>query len=444
MTGRKAATMNNQVKVKENAFIDEKYYYIKHRSGLDIYVFPKNLSTSYALFGTRYGSIDNKFKLRGEEEYTSVPDGIAHFLEHKMFENENGEDTFLRYAKTGASANAYTSFNMTAYLFSCTANFYDSLEILLDFVTAPYFTPETVQKEQGIIAQEIRMGEDNPGNRMIFDLLKAMYAEHAVRTEIAGTVESISHITADVLYKCYNAFYNLHNMSLIVCGDVNVDDTLAIADKYLKEQPDFDVQSVYAKEKPEVAKKFTSRKMQVAKPLFSIGVKNIDIPTEPWERSKLSAATGILNDMLFGRASDFFNSLYTEGLISKSFGYWSETCKSFSLIDISGDSKEPKKVYDRFIEYITEKKANGLDAEDFERCFRVAYTGFIKSFDSTDGIANNFLNFIFDDMDMLDYVDVLNSVTFEDVSAAFEKLYKEEYICMAVIYPIEETSDGEK
>ncbi len=430
-------TMNNQVNVKTNDFIGEKYYSIKHKSGLDIYIFPKNLSTSYALFGTKYGSVDNKFKIAGENEYIKVPDGIAHFLEHKMFENENGEDTFLRYAKTGANANAYTSFNMTAYLFSCTANFYKSLEILLDFVTAPYFTPETVQKEQGIIAQEIKMGEDNPGNRLIFDLLKALYEKHTVRIEIAGTVESISHITADVLYKCYNAFYNLHNMALIVCGDVSVNETLEIADKYLKEQPDFSVESVYPEEKPQVFRKYTTRKMQVAKPLFNIGVKNNDIPKDAKERAKLQASIGIINDMLFGRASDFFNSLYTEGLISNSFGYWSETCKSFSLISISGDSKDPDEVYRRFCEYIKEKKKTGLDKSDFERCFRISYTSFIKGFDSTDNIANNFLNFIFEDLDMLDYVDILNTISFDDICLIFNKIYCEDYMAMATIYPLE-------
>ena len=208
--------MMNNVITKRSEFLKEEYYKYTHKSGLEVYVFPKKLSTTYALFATRYGSIDSRFKLAGDEKFTEMPDGIAHYLEHKLFENPNGEDTFTRYAKYGASANAYTSNTMTAYLFSCTSNFKESLEILLDFVTTPYFTPETVEKEQGIIAQEIRMYDDHPFRRLYHMLLESLYEKHNVRINVAGTVESISHITADILYECYRVFYNLSNMKLIV------------------------------------------------------------------------------------------------------------------------------------------------------------------------------------------------------------------------------------
>lgn len=429
------ATSN--ITVKENAFLSEKYYYTKHKSGLDIYVFPKALTTSYALFGTRYGSIDNKFKLRGEAEYTVVPDGIAHFLEHKMFENENGEDTFVRYARTGASANAYTSFNMTAYLYSTTDRFYDSLEILLDFVSSPYFTPETVKKEQGIIAQEIRMGEDNPGRCLIFDLLKAMYEKNNVRLEIAGTVESISEITADILYKCYNAFYNLHNMALCVCGDVTIEKTLEAADRILKDQPDFDVHSYSEAEKREVAKPYITHKMQVAKPMFNIGVKDIAISPDPRERMKKNAIISILNDILFGRAGEFFNDLYSGGLISDSFGYWAEHNKNFSFISITGESNEPDEVYSRFKRYISSWREKGLDHEDFERCKRILYSNFIKGFDSTDAITNNFLNYIFDDGDMLDFADIISEVSYENVCDTLRDMFCEECFALVTIYPLD-------
>ena len=164
--------------VKENKMLGEKYYMFKHKTGLDVYVFPKKMTTSYALFATRYGAVDNRFKLSDDKDFTSVPDGIAHFLEHKMFECEGGVDAFELYAKTGANANAYTSNTMTAYLFSCTEKFYESLEILLNFVTHPYFTEETVRKEQGIIGQEIRMYDDHPGARLEKGLLNALYKQN--------------------------------------------------------------------------------------------------------------------------------------------------------------------------------------------------------------------------------------------------------------------------
>ena len=181
----------------------DSYYKIKHQSGLDIYVYPKEgYKSSYAIFGTKYGSINTCFSVDGKEKIT-VPDGIAHYLEHKLFESEEG-----------ANANAYTSFEKTCYLFSCTDKLEQSLEILLDFVQSPYFTAQTVAKEQGIIGQEIKMYDDDPNWRVMLNMLEGMYKNHPVRIDIAGTVESIAQITAEKLYEVYNVIYNLKNMAL--------------------------------------------------------------------------------------------------------------------------------------------------------------------------------------------------------------------------------------
>jgi Predicted Zn-dependent peptidases len=431
--------MSDKITVKENAAIGEKYYYIKHKSGLDIYVVPKQLSTYYAVFGTKYGSVNNKFRIKGEEEYTEVPDGIAHFLEHKMFENEDGVDTFARFAETGASANAYTSFFVTMYLFSCTARFDESLAILLDYVTAPYFTEASVQKEQGIIAQEIRMGDDNPGRALLFGMLKAIYASHNARIEIAGTVESIAKIDYKLLYKCYETFYNLGNMALCVCGDVTPEQVLAIADKTLKPQVTHEVENAPFEEAPAVAKHKFSRKMQVAKPLFSIGVKDIEISDNPVVRMKKNAALTVLENMLFGGGSDFFNDLYKEGLISQNFGAWHDHNRSMSMFCVQGDSDKPEEIYSRFKAYITKVKAEGLSEEDFERCRRVMYAGYIKSFDSTEEIANNFLgNFVFEDADMLDYAGVIRELDLAYTTEIFEALFDESHYTLATVMPLEE------
>lgn len=208
--------------------------YIKHSSGLEIFVCEmEGFSTTEALFGTKYGSINTCFKTNADKEFTTVPEGIAHFLEHKLFENEDC-DAFELYAKTGANANAYTSFDRTCYLFSCSDNYKESLEILLSFVQNPYFTQETVDKEQGIIGQEIKMCDDNPTWKVLFNMLQGMYHKHPVRIDIAGTIESIAEIDADLLYKCYNTFYNLHNMVLVVAGNVKTEEVINIADKLLK------------------------------------------------------------------------------------------------------------------------------------------------------------------------------------------------------------------
>ncbi len=422
----------------ENEFLGEKYYVTKHKSGLEIYVFPKKLTKYYALFATRYGAIDNAFKLEGEDEFTRVPDGIAHFLEHKMFENEDGVDTFERYAKFGASANAYTSNTMTAYLFSCTEHFYNSLEILLDFVTHPYFTPETVQKEQGIIGQEIRMYEDNPGNRLFMGLMEAMYEKNNMRIDIAGTVESISEITADILYKCYNTFYDLSNMALAVSGDVDVDKVLEVADKILKVCNAQKIIRCYPEgEKAEVFKKRYSANLQVAKPMFMIGVKDIDISSDPKIRQWKSAAVNILDSMLFSRSGAFYNELYDQGLISPNLGYGYDHAKTYSFNIISGEADNPELIYDRFVKYIDDKKQNGLDRDAFERCKRVAYAANVCSYENTDYIANMLINNVFEETDMFGYTDIISSITFEDVTELLNKIFKEEYYTMSVVNPIE-------
>ncbi|MBR5515501.1 MAG: insulinase family protein [Clostridia bacterium] len=427
----------NNITEKSNSLLNEKYYYIKHESGLDIYVFPKKMASTYALFGTKYGSVDCRFKKKGDADFIEVPDGIAHFLEHKMFENENGEDTFARFAKTGAQANAYTSFGMTAYLFSATEKVYESLDILLDFVTHPYFTKETVDKEQGIIAQEIRMCEDNPGRALTFGMLQSMYKEHNVRIEIAGTVDSIAKITPELLYSCYNTFYNLNNMALCVCGDVSVEKVIESANRNLKKAEPFEVISEAKPEPAEVLQKRRSYSMQVSMPMFSIGVKDIDISPDPNLRMKKNAAISVISDMLFGKSSAFFNRMYDEGIVSGSIDLWAEHNRSYSFISISGEANEPEVFYDEFTKHVEDTKVSGLSKEDFERCKRVMYAGLVKSFDSTEEIANNFLGYVFDEGDILDFTDIMGKLDYDYTNELFKSMFKEEFYTMTTVVPVE-------
>ncbi len=429
--------MNNVIE-KSSALLREKYYYVKHRSGLDIYVFPKKMASTYALFGTKYGSVDSRFKKVSDDEFIEVPAGIAHFLEHKMFENEDGVDTFARFAKTGAQANAYTSFGMTAYLFSATEKVYESLDILLDYVTHPYFTKENVDKEQGIIAQEIRMCEDNPGRALSFNLLKSMYSDHNIRIDIAGTVESIAQITPELLYSCYNTFYNLNNMALCVCGDVDLDKVLECADRNLKEAEPFDVISEAKPEKPEVNEKYCTCKMQVSMPMFAIGVKDVDISTDPADRMKKNAAISVISDMLFGKSSSFFNTMYDEGVVSGSVDLWAEHNKSYSFITLSGEAPDPDRVYGRFLDLVEKTKEIGLDKDEFVRCKRVMYAGLVKSFDSTEEIANNFLGYVFDDGDILDFTDIMGNLDYDYTNGLFKSMFRDEYYTLSTVYPVEE------
>lgn len=425
-------------KVKENQMLDEKYFTFTHKSGLEVFVFPKKMTNSYAIFATRYGAVDNKFKHVTDNEYTVVPDGIAHFLEHKMFECEDGVDAFERYAKTGANANAFTGNNLTGYIFSCTENFYESLEILLDFVTHPYFTEQTVSKEQGIIGQEIKMYEDHPGVRMHRELMKALYKKNKMRIDIAGTVESIAEITAETLYKCYNIFYNLRNMTLCVCGDVDPNMVESICDKVLVEAEPFTiVRDPENDDEPrKVYNKRTVCKLDVSKPLFSIGIKDMDIPKEAKERTKKAYGTEILDEILFSQSSEFYNTLYSQNLIAQDLSSGCEIGKDYSFNVISSESSDPDKVYSMFLDYIEEIKKNGLDKEAFELSKRTVYASNIKSFDSVEDIGNNFIFNYFDGADILDTPEIINSITYEYVTELLNNGFKEEYYALSIVEPL--------
>ena len=423
--------------IKENKMLDEKYYTFKHKSGLEIFVFPKKMTTSYAIFATRYGAVDNKFKHANDAEYTVVPDGIAHFLEHKMFECEDGVDAFEKYAKTGGNANAFTGNNLTAYIFSSTENFEGNLEVLLDFVTHPYFTEATVQKEQGIIGQEIKMYEDHPGVRMHRELMKALYKKNKMRIDVAGTVESIAEITAETLYKCYNIFYNLRNMTLCVCGDVTPESVEAICDKILTEAEPFNiVRDTEDEDEPrEVYIKRTVCKLDVAKPLFTIGIKDTSIPLDPKERAKKAYATEILDEILFSQSSEFYNTLYNQNLIAQDLSNGCEIGKNYSFNVISSESSDPDKVYSMFVDYIERVKKQGLDKEAFELSKRTVYASNIKSFDSVEDIGNNFIFNYFEGIDILDTPEIINSITYEYVTELLNEGFKEEYYALSIVEP---------
>jgi len=425
-----------EIKVFESKKLEEKYYGFVHKSGLRVFVFPKELRTSYALFATKYGSLENRFKIAGEEDFVSVPAGIAHFLEHKMFENEDGRDTFELFGKTGASANAYTSFDKTAYLFSSTDNFYESLEILLDFVTHPYFTPETVAKEQGIIAQEIRMYEDNPNTRVYYELMRALYKDHDVRTEIAGSVESIADITADLLYKCYNTFYNLNNMVLCVCGDVDLDKVASVLDKSLKVAPEIEVLRDYHAEEAAVNKARNEIKMQVAKPLFAIGVKDIDIPSDLREFSKKDFGMRILNEILFSSSTDFYNEMYEKGILNSQFSCEYDSASSFAYNYYSGETDDPDAFLEILKKYIKEMQSKPIDTDSFLRAKRVVYADFVRLFDSTDDIANELVAYALLNMELFENVEILDSVDIEYVEKLLRESFNEEYFAISIVSPL--------
>ena len=417
--------------------LQESYTLCQHPSGLDIYIFPKQMTTTYAMLATRFGSVDRDFRLTDDPDGKNVhvPAGVAHFLEHKMFANEDGVDSFERFSAYGADANAYTAYNKTVYLFGCTENFTDSLTELLRFVTHPYFTEESVKKEQGIIAQEIKMYDDDPYERCFTELLRSLYHVHPVRENICGTVRSIRKITPQVLMDCYRVFYNLSNMALVICGNVDVDEILTVADRELPHTPPVQIIRSMPAEPETVYRASFEMSMPVAKPIFNIGFKDVGHHLSPIERQKREAAMSILNEMLFSRSGELFNSLFESGKISPGFSYGYSMSDTFSFNSLAGEADDPEVVLCAVLDYIEEKQKTGLDPKTFSRCKRVMCAEYIKDFDSTEEIANDLLGYVFDDGEMFTYGELLQQVTQEDTDRLLREVFGRDRVCMAVITP---------
>lgn len=417
-----------------NSRTGEKYTHIKHPTGLDIYVWRmENYSTTHALFGTKYGSINTKFKTKNESEFITVPNGIAHYLEHKLFENEDC-DVFSLYAKTGASANAYTSFDRTCYLFSCTNNVYESLEILLDFVQKPYFTEATVQKEQGIIGQEIRMYDDNAGWRVFFNMLQAMYHNHPVKIDIAGTVESIAQINADLLYKCYYTFYNLHNMVLSIAGDVDVDRVLAVCDKCLKPNENIQLETAFEYEPETVCKHEITQKLEIAVPMFNIGFKAK--PEKGMEAVKAEIETNFVLSLLADESSDFYKKMYDEGLVNSTFSSEVFMGDGYFCSIFGGESRNPLAVRDRIIQEINRCKKEGLDEERFNIIKKAYYGDLIRALNDAEAVATTMLNNGMEKLDAFANIEAVAACTFADVTARLEKQFNTENVSISIIEPV--------
>jgi len=414
----------------ESSLVKESYYVIDHPSGLTIYVHPKEgYRSAYAIFGTNYGSVNTKFRVDGGDVIT-VPDGIAHYLEHKLFESEDG-DAFVRYAATGAEANAYTSFEKTCYLFSCTDKFEESLEILLDFVQSPYFTAQTVAKEQGIIGQEIKMYEDSPDWRVTFNTLVGMYHNHPVRIDIAGTVESIAEITAEKLYECYNSFYNLHNMVLCVAGNITPEQVLTVADKVLKPSKDQTVENIFDDEPYEVANEYIEQKFPVSIPMFTLGFKQN--ASKGSKSAKELAYMNILMAIFSSSSSKLYNEMLTAGLINDTFAYEYMEGPGYAAILFGGESRKPKEAAQCIKDSIVKFKEKGIDPQEFEIAKRAVYGTAVRSFNSSEKIANNMVDMHFNSRKLFDYIDACANASVSDIEKSLEEMLDPNNCTLSVV-----------
>lgn len=420
-----------------NETLNEEMLFSEHESGLKVYVFPKKgFSKYYAIYGTEYGSIDREFVVPGDTEKTVVPDGIAHYLEHKMFEQPDGTNAFDSFALTGASSNAFTSFDLTAYLFSCTDKFYENLEILLDFVNKPYFTDENVEKEQGIIGQEIKMYDDDPSWRVFFNALTAMFKNNPVKIDIAGTVESIAKIDKDILYKCYNTFYNPNNMTLVLVGDVDIKKAMECVDKYVKKERGLSEIS-----RPDIIEprerncEYKEQKLMVSQPMFQVGFKDTEKYTNGKELLKREIATDIIIEVLFGRCSDFYLKLYEEGLIDASFGGEAELEKRYGFTLIGGESKNPKAVYERIKDRIKLAQTEGLSKDEINRAKKVAKASAVKLYNSIEGMGNSYIKLLMKGINPLMYSEVVDEISHEYIINRLNTHFDTENSVLSTILP---------
>ena len=398
-------------------------------NGLEIYVVERSeYSSAYALFGTKYGSIDTRFS-RDSVNFTEVPEGIAHFLEHKLFESEDG-DAFTRYAKTGAYANAYTSFDRTCYLFSCTSKFKENFEILLDFVQSPYFTAKTVKKEQGIIGQEIRMYEDSPSWRVMFNMLAAMYENHPVRIDIAGTTESIAKIDDKLLYECYNTFYHPSNMFICVAGNIKADDIIAQASSLIKKKDKAQIYRGTFKEKEGVLKPYTEQFLQVAQPLFCYGFK-INC-TEPVMNVRDKIGFQLALELLAGDNSDLYEALINEGLVNDEFETEVFTGFGYAAILFSGESRFPERVKDAIDKEISDMLERGINNKLFEAVKRGMYGDAVKRFNSVEAIASQLSECAVSGETVFDDLKVLSDISANDI-LTYLKMLKNDNSVLSVV-----------
>ncbi len=415
----------------------ETLYHETLANGLQVFLLPKpGYRKTYATFTTRFGSIDRHFRVKNGDPI-EVPDGIAHFLEHKMFEEEDG-DVFHRFAQQGASANAFTSFARTAYLFSCTDNVQDNLLTLLDFVQQPYFTDENVEKEKGIIGQEIRMYEDDPDWQVYFGLIQSLYQCHPVRIDIAGSVVSISQITKDMLYQCYETFYHPSNMILFVVGQIDPNEVLHwVQDNQAAKTfaPPPEVTRFYPQEPQGVANRERRRKLSVAVPKLMFGFKEGQcLCGEALLRRQCE--TELAMEALFGTGSELYQQLYDENLIDDSFGYQSveETAYAFTLV--GGDTPDPDRLVSIVQEHLLRQLDGGLSGETFERVRRKKIGQWLRSLNSLEFIANQFTSYRFNGTDLFAVLPMLEQLTCEDVNRRMREHLHPEQMAVSVVEPL--------
>ena len=423
---------------KEFPQLQEKLYYEQLENGLEVYMLPKRgFNKSFATFTTKYGSIDNHFVPIGQSEMKLVPDGIAHFLEHKMFEKED-YDVFEKFSAHSASSNAFTSFTRTCYLFSCTSDLKENLTTLIDFVQSPYFTEQTVEKEKGIIAQEIKMYDDNPDFRAYYEIIGNLFKEHPVKIDIAGTVESIQPITAELLYECYNTFYHPSNMLLFVIGDFDVEEMMALVREnqakkdYKKEEP---IPREYPKEEPQAVRPESTLEIEVGTAKVFVGVKDASADQDGKDLLKKEVALDIIFDLIFGSSSTYYEEMLDKGYINDTFSYETNCELSFGFSIVGGDTRYPDELAHSIKEKLLTIPTMTFDETEFTRIKNKKVGRFLSALNSVEFIANQFTQYAFNGVQLFSILDILDELRIEDLQQLAKDYFVEDRMSIFKLLP---------
>lgn len=404
--------------------IDETVYESQMDNGLKLFIIPKKgFQKTFVTYTTQFGSLDHKFKPLGNNEFVTVPDGVAHFLEHKLFEKEEG-DLFTEFAEDNAQVNAFTSFDRTSYLFSATSNVEKNILRLMNMVETPYFTEATVEKEKGIIAEEIKMYQEQPGYKLMFNTLRAMYSDHPVRVDIAGSVESIYNITKDDLYLCYKTFYHPSNMVMFVVGDVDPEKINNLVSEHeakreLSDQPEIVRDPLV--EPNEVQQETILKEMNIQIPRLMLGFKNIPPEGSKEMFMKRDLEMTFFFEMVLGEETDFYQKLLNDDLIDDTFGYQfvMEPTYSFSLITSS--TPDPSQLKQLLLDELKSKVGKLEDEEAFELLKKQFIGEFISSLNSPEYIANQYTKLYFEGVSLFNMLDIVDSITLESINEASQK-----------------------
>lgn len=434
------------MKVIDYPQLNEKLYTKILDNGLNVTLLPKkDFHKTYGLFTTQYGSIDNEFVPIDSDKKIKVPDGIAHFLEHKMFEKKEG-DVFQIFGQYGASANAFTSFTQTSYLFSCTDYLEKNVETLLDFVQSPYFTEETVNKEKGIIGQEIQMYQDEPYWRLLLSLLKNLYPKHPVHIDIVGTIESIDQITAEDLYRCYHTFYHPQNMNFFMTGNFEPDEMMQLIEKN-QSKKQFDsfkpIERFYPKELPTKVCTFSEDYMDISRPKCVVGWRGFDeLPENPAEKIRYRFALSLFFQLLVGNASQNFKELYDEGIIDDTFSYEVTIDRSFHFADVNSDTEKPRELATKILSIFEHAfESQELTHENLDRLKKKMLGKYLQSLNSLEYIAQQFSKIAPGELNIFERLPILESIELTDVIEVGHQFLDQSVASTCILWPLEKKNE---